>query len=363
MRNTKIRVGITHGDINGIGYEVILNTLLEPHLIELCTPVIYGSAKAMAYHRKALNINNISINTVRNIDEIHFKKINLINCVDDNVKVDLGKSTQIAGEASFIALDNAVKDLKAGKLEAIVTAPINKANIQSNQFQFKGHTDFLQHHFGGNGSESLMLMVSDILKVGLVTEHISIKEVPLKITKEKILQKLKAIQKSLIEDFNIRNPRIAVLGLNPHAGDQGVIGNEDDQIITPSLKMSRDQGILAFGPYASDGFFGSGNFKKYDAILAMYHDQGLIPFKSLVMEDGVNFTAGLPIIRTSPAHGTAYEIAGKGEASFTSFRNALYLACDVFQNRSMYKQITSNPLKHSASHQNVPDQGVDDLTE
>ncbi len=362
MRNTKIRVGITHGDINGISYEVILNTLLEPHITDTCTPIIYGSAKACAYHRKALNINNITINAIRNADEVHYKKINLINCVDENVKVELGKSTPIAGEASYIALDCAVKDLKAGKIDVLVTAPINKSNIQSESFKFKGHTDFLQYHFGNNG-EVLMLMASDKLRVGVVTDHIPLKDVVTAVTTQKIISKLKVLNRSLIEDFGVRKPRIAVLGINPHAGDNGVIGNEDETVIAPALKQARDNGVMAFGPYPADGFFGSGNFKSYDAVLAMYHDQGLTPFKCLVMDQGVNYTAGLPIIRTSPAHGTAYEIAGKGEADCASFRNALFMACDIFNNRTNYKQLVSNQLKPTAINANAPDQGIEDITE
>ena len=250
--------------------------------------------------------------------------------------------------------------MKAGKIDVLVTAPINKFNIKSESFKFKGHTDFLHHHFGGN-NDVVMLMVSDSLKIGVVTDHIPLKDVASAITGEKILSKLKVLNKSMIEDFGIRKPRIAVLGLNPHAGDNGVIGTEDEAVIVPALKQANERGIMAFGPYPADGFFGSGSYRKYDAVLAMYHDQGLIPFKCLVMDEGVNYTAGLPIIRTSPAHGTAYEIAGKGEANCSSFRNALFMACDIFNNRNNYKQLVSNQLKPSSINHNAPDQGVDDL--
>lgn len=342
----KLKVGITHGDINGIGYEIIINTLADPRILELCTPVVYGSAKAAAYYKKTLNLNNVNINTIKNIDEVHHKKANLINCVDDNVKVELGKATQISGEAALAALEFAVNDLKSGKIDALVTAPINKFNIQSEKFKFKGHTDYLQDKFGVQ--EVLMFMVSDFLRVGLVCEHVQIKNVSSLITQERILNKLKVMNTSLMEDFNISRPTIAVLGLNPHAGDNGLIGNEENDIIIPAVKAARDINIMALGPFAADGFFGSGNFKKFDAVLAMYHDQGLAPFKALVAGEGVNFTAGLPFVRTSPAHGTAYEIAGKGEASSDSFRQALYYACDIYKNRIAYKELIANQLKPMA---------------
>ena len=347
----KIKLGITHGDINGISYEIILTTLSDPRILEICTPIVYGSAKVAAYHKKTLNLNNVNLNSVRNIEEVHSKRANLINCVDDNVKVELGKSTQIAGESAFTALEAAVNDLKAGKIDALLTAPINKFNIQSDKFNFKGHTDYLQDRFGA--SDAVMFMVSDLIRVGLVNEHVPISKVPAFITKERILSKLKSINQSLIEDFNITNPRIALLGLNPHAGDNGLIGNEEIDIIIPAISIAREQNIMALGPYPADGFFGSGNFSKFDAILAMYHDQGLIPFKTLTAGEGVNFTAGLPIIRTSPAHGTAYEIAGRGEASSDSFRKALYMACDIYKNRMEYKELSSNKLKPMSSSVNL----------
>lgn len=351
----KIRLGITHGDINSISYEIILNTLADPRIVEICTPIIYGSAKAAAYHRKALNINNVNFNTVRFVDEINRNKVNLVNCVDDNVKVELGKSTPLAGECAFQALEFAVADLKAGKIDALVTAPINKSNIQSEQFTFKGHTDYLQEKFASK--DVVMFMVSDVMRIGLVTEHIPLAKMPSLITKERILSKLRIMNKSLIEDFNIGKPRIAVLGLNPHAGDEGLLGTEETDIIVPALNAARNEGIMALGPYAADGFFGSGNFNKFDAVLAMYHDQGLIPFKSLVYSEGVNFTAGLPIIRTSPAHGTAYDIAGKGVASIDSFRASMYMAIDIFNNRTQFKDLSANKLKPMAHDMLVPEKG------
>jgi len=339
----RIKVGITHGDINGIGYEIILNTLSDPRILDMCIPVIYGSAKVAAYYRKVLNLNNIVINSVRSVDQIHPKRPNLVNCVDDNVKVELGKATPMAGEAAFVVLEQAVSDLKAGKIDALVTAPINKFDIQSDKFNYKGHTDYLQAKF--NVPEVVMFMVSDIMRVGLVCEHVPLSQVPKYITRERILSKLKIINESLLVDFVVTNPKIAVLGLNPHAGDNGLLGNEENEIIVPAIEAAQQAGIYAFGPFAADGFFGSGQFTQFDAILAMYHDQGLAPFKALTAGQGVNFTAGLPVIRTSPAHGTAYDIAGKGVASCDSFRNALYMACDTYRNRTTYKELVANQLK------------------
>jgi 4-hydroxythreonine-4-phosphate dehydrogenase len=341
---SKVRVGITHGDINSISYEVILKTLLEPKLYDDCIPIIYGSAKVAAYHRKALNINNLNINAIRTSEEANKQKANLINCTDDELRVELGKSTPQAGQAAYQALQRAVEDLKAGKIDVLVTGPINKTNIQGENFKFPGHTEYLAQQFGN--PEVLMLMTNETLRVGVVTGHIPLSEVPAQVTEEKILGKIRILSASLTQDFGIRKPRIAVLGLNPHAGDEGLIGTEEQSRIIPALKRAREADLLAYGPYPADGFFGSGSFKKFDAVLAMYHDQGLIPFKALSYEGGVNYTAGLPIIRTSPAHGTAYDLAGKNEASEESFRKALYEACDIFHNRALHRELTSNPLKH-----------------
>ena len=347
----KVRLGITHGDVNGVGYELIINTFTDARMLEECTPIIYGSAKVAAYYRKTLNNNNVIINSVRTIEEINSKKLNLINCVDENIKVEIGKESQAAGEAAFQALEAAVKDFKAGKLDALVTCPINKYSIQSEAFNFHGHTDYLQNRF--STEEVLMFMVSGNLRVGLVTEHVPLSKVPALVTKEKIMSKLKLMQKSLIKDFCITNPKIAVLSLNPHAGDKGVIGKEDDTVLIPAIEAAKEQGIFAVGPFAADGFFGSDNYKKFDAVLAMYHDQGLIPFKTIAAGEGVNFSAGLPIVRTSPAHGTAFDIAGKGIADFSSFRSAVYMACDIFKNRSEYIQMSSNPLKPLSAQVNL----------
>ncbi len=352
-----IKVGITHGDINGIGYEVILKTLLDPRILEMCTPIIYGSPKVAAYHRKALNIETLSFNHIRIANESHLRKINIINCVDDNVRVELGKSTQEAGESSFNALDIACKDLAEGLIDVLVTAPINKDNIQSEHFHFPGHTEFLAERF--NSADYAMLMVSETMKIGVVTTHLPISQVASGITQEAILSKLRIIDKTLQQDFSINKPKIAVFGLNPHAGDNGLLGNEEKDIIIPAIDSAKKEGIIAMGPYPADGFFGSEDYRKFDAILAMYHDQGMIPFKLASFERGVNYTAGLPIIRTSPAHGTAYTIAGEDKASPESFRQALYLAIDVYKNREIYKEISSNPLKKYHINPNQVDESVD----
>jgi len=344
MNNHKIKIGISQGDINGISYEVILKTLIDPRIYEFCIPILYGSPKVLAYHRKALNLGSFTINTIRTADEAFDKRANLINCLDDNVRVELGKSTTHAGEASLVSLRAAVKDLKENKIDALVTGPINKNNIQSDQFHFSGHTEYLTAEFGVE--ESLMIMVSEVVKIALVTNHIPISQVAASLTIDKILSKIRILNKSLLVDFGIRKPKIALLSLNPHAGDEGLIGSEETDVILPAIERAKLEGIVAVGPYPADGFFGSSNFNKFDAVLAMYHDQGLIPFKTLVFEDGVNYTAGLPIIRTSPAHGTAYNLVGKDEASEISFRQALYLACDIYKNRLEYAQLTSNPMKN-----------------
>lgn len=355
--NTKIKVGITHGDINGIGYEVIIKTLMEPRMLEMCTPVIYGSPKVAAYHRKALNVEHISCNHIRNPQEAAANKVNIINCIDENIRVELGKSTPSAGESSLMALERAVADIQKGHIDVLVTAPINKYNIQSSQFNFPGHTEYLAQQF--RSDDVVMLMVGENLRVGVVTGHIPLMDVPRQITRKKILSRLRVIHRSLQEDFQVTNPRIAVLGLNPHAGDSGLIGKEEVEIILPAMEQARNEGITAMGPYPSDGFWGSGNYTRFDAILAMYHDQGLIPFKLLSFERGVNYTAGLPVVRTSPAHGTAYDIAGEDKASPDSFREALYLAIDIHKNRQIYREISRDPLKKFDINPNQVDESID----
>jgi 4-hydroxythreonine-4-phosphate dehydrogenase len=343
MEQHKIKVGITHGDINGIGYEIIIKALADSRILEMCTPIVYGSSKVAAYYRKAIDNEVFTFNTINSAKDANPKRSNIINCVSEDVRVELGKSTKMAGEASLAALEAAIRDLKSGDIDAVVTAPINKENIQSDSFGFPGHTEFFAKKF--NTRNFLMLMISDILKIGVVTGHIPLNQVVASITQENILNNLKVLHKTLLEDFSIRKPRIAVLGLNPHAGDGGVLGDEEEKIILPAIRQANEEGIIALGPYPADGFFGSGEFKKFDATLAMFHDQGLIPFKSFAFDSGVNFTAGLPIIRTSPGHGTAYDIAGTGTASEESFRNAMYLAVDLFENRKKFGVLSKNPLQ------------------
>jgi len=344
MENKPILAGISHGDINGIGYEVIIKALSDPMINEICTPIVYGSPKVAAYHRKALNINNFVFNNIRTPDEAHTRKANMINCLDDNVRVELGKSTPQGGEAALISIEKAVDDLIKGKIQVLITAPIDKHNIQSANFHFNGHTDYLKSRAGSG--EALMFMIGESVRIGVVTDHVPLKQVPGMITAELIIKKIKLMNQSLIADFGIRRPKIAVLGLNPHAGDNSLLGSEEAEIITPAIQQAQKEGILTFGPFPADGFFGAGTFKSFDGILAMYHDQGLAPFKALSFDTGVNFTAGLPFIRTSPVHGTAFDLAGKGEASENSFRQAMYTACDIYRNRQMHAEITKNPLRH-----------------
>jgi 4-hydroxythreonine-4-phosphate dehydrogenase len=345
MIDNKVVVGITQGDINSISYEVIIKTLSDIRINEICIPVVYGSPKVAAYHRKAVNFENFNFTQIKDISELNTKRSNIINCMDDNVRVELGKSTEFGGEGSIKSIEAAIADLKKGRIDVLITSPISKQNVKLANFQFPGHTEYLANTFGA--SEVLMLLVSDLMRVGVVTGHIPISEVSKNITQELIMKKLRLLNTSLLKDFGIRGPRIAVLGLNPHAGDGGVLGKEEQDIIIPAIKQANSEDILALGPYSSDGFFGSESFMRFDAILAMYHDQGLTPFKALSFENGVNFTAGLPIVRTSPAHGTAFEITGQGVASENSFRNALFLALDIFKNRQTYAELTKDPLKIS----------------
>jgi len=344
MSDSKIKVGITQGDINGIGYEIIFKALADNRLLDLFTPVIYGSSKVAAYHRKALNIANFSLNSIKTAEDAHPKRVNIINCLSDEVRVELGKSTTIAGDAALKALELAVQDVKRGAIDVLVTAPINKKNIQSDKFSFPGHTEYLARQ--AETDEVLMLMISDYLKVGVVTGHIPLKDVAENITIDSIVEKLKILDSTLRIDFTVRKPRIAVLGLNPHAGDQGVLGKEEEEIIIPAIEKAKEAGIMAMGPYPADGLFGNPQFKNFDAILAMYHDQGLAPFKALAFTNGVNYTAGLPFIRTSPDHGTAYDIAGQNKADKESFLNALYLAVDAYKNRQENQKLAKNPLKN-----------------
>lgn len=345
MENKLIRVGITHGDINGVGYEVILKTFSDNRITELCTPIIYGSSKIAGYHRKALDLAPVNMSVISKAEEAGDNRVNIINCVDDELKVELCQSTAIAGEAAYQALEAAVNDLKRGLIDVLVTAPINKNNIQNKNFTFPGHTEYLEECFGHHEHKALMILMKDELRVALVTGHIPLSDVVSKVTKEAIVDKLLVFNKSLIQDFGVIKPRIAVLSLNPHAGDGGLIGKEEETVLLPAMQEAEKRGVMSFGPYPSDGFFGASMYEEFDGVLAMYHDQGLAPFKVLAMKEGVNFTAGLSIVRTSPAHGTAYNIAGKNMASEDSFRQALYVALDVHRNRKSYKEATANPLR------------------
>lgn len=343
MEERKIRVGITHGDINGVGYEVILKAFSDPTMLELCTPIIYGSPKVAAYHRKAMDIQT-TFSIVNSRADIQDGRVNILNCTEDELKVELTKPTAEAGKAALSALEKALQDYREGVFDVLVTAPINKHTIQSDTFHFPGHTEYIEERVG-KGEKALMILLKDDFRVALVTGHIPVSEISRTLTKELIMEKMAIFHRSLKQDFGIDNPRIAVLSLNPHAGDEGLIGTEEQIVIIPAMQEMMAKGVLCFGPYPADGFMGSGNYAHFDGILAMYHDQGLAPFKALAMDEGVNFTAGLPIVRTSPAHGTAYDIAGQGIASEDSFRQAIYVALDVFRNRQIEREINARPLR------------------
>jgi len=344
MKNNKsIRVGISVGDINGVGMEVIIKTFRDHRVLENITAIVYGSSRLASYYKKALGFHQFNFVKVKNADLAKPNKANLINVWEDEVKITMGDSTEEGGIYALKSLEAATADLAAGKIDVLVTAPINKHNIQSESFNFPGHTEYLTKY--ANADTSLMLMVDETLRIGVVTNHVPLKEVSELLSKELILNKVRLLHSTLIKDFGVISPKIAVLGLNPHAGDNGLLGEEEEEIIIPALEQLNEEGILAFGPYAADGIFGSGNYLKFDAILAMYHDQGLVPFKALSGGNGVNFTAGLPIVRTSPDHGTAYDIVGQGKASESSFRKALFTAVDIFRNRKKYKELTANKLE------------------
>ena len=339
----KLTVGITQGDGNGIGYEVIIKALADERILELCTPVIYGSSKIFGFYKKQIHdIENINTNVISSAKDVHQKRVNIVNCLPENVFVEPGQSTPESAKAAMISLKKAVEELKAGHIDVLITAPINKRAMSSEGFGHTGHTEYLEQEFGVD--EVAMIMVCDRLKVGVVTGHIALKDVPTQITPEKILKKLRLMKASLQRDFGVDAPKIAVLGLNPHCGDGGLLGDEEQQIILPAIKAANDEGIMAFGPYSSDGFFGLGNYSKFDAVLAMYHDQGLTPFKALAFEDGVNFTAGLPVVRTSPDHGTAYEMAGRDLADPRSMKSAIYAAIDIFNNRESYDELIAGRM-------------------
>ncbi len=338
----KVIVGISLGDINGIGPEVVIKTMLEPEIMDICIPVIFSSQKTMAYYRNVVGEQDFNFQAVKDFNQLHTKKPNVFVCYEEEVQIEMGKSTSTGGKYALKSLEVATKSLLAKQIDVLVTAPINKNNIQSEQFKFAGHTEYLEAQV--QGGKSLMLLCSDQLRVALVTGHVPVSHIAAKITKEKIVEKLRLLNQSLKQDFAIDKPKIAVLGLNPHAGDNGTLGREELDIIMPAIKEV-DREMFVMGPYSADGFFAAGTYKKFDAVMAMYHDQGLIPFKTIAFEDGINFTAGLPFVRTSPDHGTAYDIAGKGKADPASFKQALYAAIDIFKRRKAYSELTANPLK------------------
>jgi len=340
-KSDKIIIGISIGDVNGIGIEVILKTFEDKRMLELCTPVIFGATKVISFHKKAIN-SQVPIHGINSINQIAQNKINLLNIWKDDVNIQLGQTTKIGGDYAAKSLEEAVNHLKEKKIDVLVTAPINKETIQSETFNFPGHTEFLQDRLEG---ESLMILMTDELKIGLITGHIPVSKVAETITPELIKKKVMIMHESLKKDFGVNKPKIAVLGLNPHNGDKGIIGTEENDMIIPTVKEIQNNGYLVYGPYAADGFFGSKTYKQFDGVLAMYHDQGLAPFKALSFGKGVNFTAGLSEIRTSPDHGTAFEIAGKGTANEDSFREALYTGLQIFKTRKEFIELTENPLK------------------
>lgn len=329
----KLVVGITQGDGNGIGYEVIIKALADERMLDICTPVIYGSSKIFGFYKKQIhNIDQINTNVINSAKDVYHKRVNIVNCLPENVFVEPGQPTPESAKCAMTSLQRAVEDIKNGYIDVLVTAPINKRAMVSEGFGYTGHTEYLEKEFGVD--EVAMIMVCDRLKVGVVTGHIPLKDVVSQLTAEKIVKKLRLMKSSLQMDFGIDAPKIAVLGLNPHCGDGGLLGDEESQIILPAVKQANAEGILAYGPYSPDGFFGLGNYMKYDAVLAMYHDQGLTPFKALAFEDGVNYTAGLPVVRTSPDHGTAYEMAGRDMADPRSIMSAIYTAIDIYNSRA-----------------------------
>lgn len=362
MSEEKLKIGITHGDTNGIGYEVIIKAFENPEMLDLFTPVIYGSAKAAAYYAKTAELTPLHLTQINHASQAKDGHINIINVVDENLRIEPGKASQEAGSAAFAALEKAVSDLHNEDIDALVTAPINKHSIHSDEFPFPGHTEYLEASLGDGENKALMILCNDAVRVALVTIHEPISKVAPMITRENVLDKIESFNESLTRDFGLGHPRIAVLALNPHSGEDGMIGTEEQQEIIPAIEEAKSKNINCFGPYASDGFWGSGLYNKFDGVLSMYHDQGLAPFKTLAMNDGVNFTAGLDYVRTSPDHGTGYDIAGTGKASDDSLRQAIYTAIDVVRNRENYDESVSNPLRKQYVEKNKKDNVVLDLT-
>jgi len=338
----KLKIGITLGDINGISPEVIIKALSDERILELFTPIIYGSTKVIAYHKNIVEGENFMFNSISEASKSRYNAVNVLNCWEEKANIDLGKPTKESGKFAHIALDRAIRDVKSNQIDGIVTAPINKNAMKMSGFNFPGHTEFIAHSY--NSKRDLMMFVSDSMKMALATKHVPLKDVPQMITKDFISSRLEVFNKTLIEDFGIERPTIAVLGLNPHAGEDGNIGNEEETEIRPAIIEAKKNGMMVMGPYSADGFFGSGMYRKFDGIMAMYHDQGLIPFKALSFGDGVNFTAGLPIIRTSPDHGTGYDIVGKNVADASSITKAIYCAIDIIRSRKEYFESRENAL-------------------
>ncbi len=341
---SKIVVGITQGDTNGIGYEVIIKTLSDARVLEMCTPVVYGSSKAFGFYRKQIpETENINTNVVASAKDAHPKRVNIVNCVDENAQISPGHLTKSGSQAAITALKCAVGEMKKGYIDVLVTAPFNKRAVSDETFKFPGHTEYLVNEFGAR--DGLMFLCSDKMRVGVATNHLAISKVPAAITEERILSKLRLMNESLKRDFNVVKPKLAVLGLNPHSGDRGLLGDEEIKVIIPAIEQANKENILAFGPFPPDGFFSINMQYRFDAVLAMYHDQGLIPFKSLAFDSGVNYTAGLPIVRTSPDHGTAFDLAGENKANPQSMLSAIYMAIDIYRNRKRYDQMSADPVK------------------
>jgi len=338
-----VRVGITIGDINGIGPEVVIKALSDNRILQDCIPIIYASTKTLSYHKKMIKIDEFSYQSCRTADEAIANRVNVINVWNDEIRFEIGQISETGGKYAFASLERATQDLAQNKIDVLVTAPISKEAISKVDFKFPGHTEYLANL--SNVDEALMMMISDRLKVALVSTHVPLKDVSSTITKESILNKLNQLNNSLIKDFGIIKPKIAVLGLNPHAGENGKLGSEELEIIIPAINTFTEKGGTAYGPFPADGFFGSSMLNQFDVVLAMYHDQGLTGFKALSFEDGVNYTAGLPIVRTSPDHGTAFDIAGQGIANAQSMRNAIYWSLDIYKNRKFHKEINANPLQ------------------
>jgi 4-hydroxythreonine-4-phosphate dehydrogenase len=353
-------IGISVGDLNGIGIEIIIKTFSDNRILELCTPVIFASNKVINFYKKSIPEINLNYVSIKEISKINPKQVNIFTVWEEDVDIQPGQMTETGGKYGVLSLQAAVKALKEKSIDALVTAPLNKYTMQSSAFSFTGHTPFLKEAF--KADDVLMLMIADNMRVGLLTEHLAIVDVAKNINKEQIIKKINLLKNSLIKDFGVERPRIAVLGLNPHAGDEGLVGREEKEIIRPAILESKKNDCVVMGPYSADAFFARGNHEKFDAILAMYHDQGLIPFKSLAIGEGTNFTAGLQVIRTSPDHGTAFDIAGKNQADESSFRAAVFSAMDVFNTRNNYQELRKNPLKKISAHvvANAVDEKIDE---